>query len=102
MCVHTVGTVAANRSFATDGKLVPAFLALLIVPFAGARKMRRAGRGFRALLCLLLLALSGVAATMGLTGCGSNAVPGAATYTIQVMATSGDIQQATTVDLHLQ
>lgn len=95
-------TTAANRPMRTGGGLVPAVLALLLLPVAGARKIRREGRRLNGLLCLLLLALSGIAAATTLTGCGSKAMRGFSQYTINVMATSGSIQQSTTVGLNLQ
>lgn len=92
---------AANQPLSGTSKLIPATLALLLLPFGGAQKMRRQARRFRGFFCLLLFALTGIAAASALTGCGS-AVGHTSAYTINVMARSGSLQQTTTVDLNLQ
>jgi hypothetical protein len=69
--------------------------------------MRRHGRRFGRLICLLLLALGGVAATTALSGCGSSPggsskTGGGTNYTITVTATSGTVTHTSTVTLTLQ
>ena len=82
--------------------------AFLLLPLAGTRRMRRQGRRFGQMVCLLLLALGGIVATTALSGCGSSNgagfnKPGQGTpYTIAIKATSGAVTHSTTVTLTLQ
>ena len=78
-------------------------LALLVLPFATSRKIRRSGRRY---LFVVLLLLGGMAAATGLTGCGynGNGFFGQApkTYTITITATSANIQHSVNVTLNVQ
>ncbi len=108
MSVATSASSSADlQPLSTGRKLVPVAFALLLLPLAGTRRMRRNGRWLGRLFCLLLLALGGIAATTALSGCGSNSGGSKKTgtgtmYTITVQATSGAVQQSTTVTLTLQ
>ena len=100
MAVATSSTSAAVQPLSTGRNLAPIALALLLLPLAGTRRMRRNGQRFGRFVCLLLLALAGVVATAALSGCGASS--GAAkgnTYTIVVTATSGSVTQSTSVTL---
>ncbi len=106
MTVATTASTAAVQPLSTGRKLVPVAFALLLLPLAGTRRMRRNGQKLGRFLGLLLLALAGIAATTALSGCGSS--PGGitttnrgTTYTMTVTATSGSVTQTTTVDLTL-
>jgi hypothetical protein len=80
-----------------------AILALLMLPFASARRIRKNAR--RSLFVAIVL-LGGLAATTGLTGCGynGNGFFGQApkTYTITLTATSGTIQHSVNITLEVQ
>jgi hypothetical protein len=104
MAIVTASTTSSLRTIPVGQKLAPVALALLLLPLAGTRRMRRQGQRFGKFLCLLLLALAGVAATAALTGCGTTGYihPNPKNYTITITGTSGGIQQATTVSLSLQ
>jgi len=81
----------------------PFALALLLLPFAG--RMRRAGKRLGRGLSLALLLLVGLAATVGLTGCGySSGFFGQSqqTYTVTVTGTSGALAHSTTVTLTVE
>ena len=92
--------VAINRII--DGGSSMA-LALMLLPFATSRRMRRSGRKY---IVALIVLLGGVAATTGLTGCGysGNGFFGQApkTYNITITATSGTIQHSVNVTLNVQ
>jgi hypothetical protein len=104
MAIVTGSTSATLRTLPAGGKLAPVALALLLLPLAGTRRMRRQGQRFGRFMCLLLLALAGVVATTALTGCGASVyhVLTPHSYTITVTGTSGGAQQSTTVNLSLQ
>jgi hypothetical protein len=79
-------------------------LALLLLPVAASKRIRK---NSRRLFALLIVVLGGIAATAGLTGCGSyngNGFFGQApeTYTITITATSGTIQHSVEVTLNVQ
>jgi hypothetical protein len=78
-------------------------LALLMLPFATSRRIRRSSRRY---FYLLVVLLSGIAATTGLTGCGynGNGFFGQApqSYNITITATSGTIQHSVNVTLNVQ
>jgi hypothetical protein len=99
MSVATSASSSADlQPLSTGRKLVPVAFALLLLPLAGTRRMRRNGRWLGRFFCLLLLALGGIAATTALSGCGSNSGGTKKTttgteYTITVQATSGGVQQ---------
>jgi len=50
-------------------RLAPFSLALLLLPFTG--RMRRSGKRLSRVLSVLLLLIVGIAATVGLSGCGT-------------------------------
>ncbi len=94
------------------GRLEKAALALLLLPLAGARRLRRAGKG---LALTLLLVLGGLVSGSAFTGCGyapgtgwGNSTPAkpapqqSTTYTLTVTMTSGGTSQTTTETLVLQ
>ena len=78
--------------------LIPVALAFLFLPLAGTKRMRREGRRFGRLACMLLLVLAGLGATAALTGCGSHSNFGnnAQSYTVTITAASGTIQHTAT------
>jgi hypothetical protein len=107
MSVATAAGSSALQPLDIGRKLAPVALAFLLLPFAGTRRMRRHGRRFGRLICLLLLALGCVAATTALSGCGSSPggsskTGGGTNYTITVTATSGTVTHTSTVTLTLQ
>jgi CSLREA domain-containing protein len=107
MMVATSGTAAALQPISTGRKLVPVAFALLLLPLAGTRRMRRNGQKLGRFICLLLLAFAGIAATTALSGCGSSAggtttVSKGTQYTITVTGTSGSVTANTTVTLTIE
>ena len=108
LSIVTSTSTAAVQPLSTGRKLIPVALAFLLLPLAGTRRMRRQGRRFGQMVCLLLLALGGIVATTALSGCGSSNgagfnKPGQGTpYTIAIKATSGAVTHSTTVTLTLQ
>jgi len=106
MTLATSASTADLQPLSTGRKLVPVAFALLLLPLAGTRRMRRNGKRLGRLLAILLLGLVGVAATTALSGCGSSAGGTQQTtqgtqYTVTITATSGSVSQKTTVTLTL-
>lgn len=97
MTISTAGTGVALLSHRSSG---PLLFSLLLLPLAGIRRLRQHAGRLRGAICLLLLALGAAAATTALTGCGSTIVGGS--YNVVVTATSGSVQQSTTVRLTLR
>lgn len=84
-------------------RLPVAAFALLLLPLAGTRRMRRRGRALARLLCLCVLTLGGLAAVGGLAGCGvqsGKSWPSEQTYTITVTASTGSLQHTAAVTLN--
>jgi hypothetical protein len=100
MTVQTAAGTASNLAPSTGRRIAPVVLAFLFLPLFGAGRIRRNGRNIGRLLCLLLL--SGLATTAMLTGCGSSSTPTPQNYPLSVTATSGALQQTSTVTLNVQ
>ena len=94
---------APQKAALNSGSVGSFALALLMLPFATSRRMRKSSRRY---FYLLILLLGGIAATTGLTGCGYNGngffgqAPQA--YNIIITATSGTIQHSVNVTLNVQ
>jgi sugar lactone lactonase YvrE len=104
LAIATTTSTAAVHALPIGRGLAPVALAFLLLPLAGTRRMRREGRRFGRFLCLLLLAMAGAAATTALSGCGANTYQQSTTsqnYTVTITATSGTVQQSSTVTLTL-
>jgi hypothetical protein len=102
LSIQTASIVALNK---LERNATSIALALLLLPLAGARRMRRSGRAAGRYLFLTLVLLTGAVATAGLTGCGSgNGFFGHApqTYNITITATSGTIQHSVNTTLIVQ
>jgi sugar lactone lactonase YvrE len=104
VAIVTTSKTSSLKTLPVGGRLAPVAFALLLLPLAGTRRMRRQGQRFGRFLCLLLLALAGVVATTALTGCGASVFHPTTplTYTITITATSGAVQQTATVNINLQ
>ncbi len=78
--------------------------ALLFLPLAGTRRMRRVARKLSGRASLALLLLLSFGAVAGLSGCGGSSKPVVQpqSYTITVTATSGSVQHSSNVTLQLQ
>ena len=94
----------APQKAALDGENLGSMaLALLVLPFATSRRIRRSGKRY---LFVMLLLLGSLAVATGLTGCGYNGngffgqAPKA--YTITITATSANIQHSVNVTLNVQ
>lgn len=97
--------LAAAPAHAPIGRVaVPVSLGLLLLPFAG--RLRRTGKSWSKLACILLLTLAGATMAAGVSGCGggsgsgSTSTPkGPQTYTLLVSATSGTNVHTTSLTL---
>ena len=81
---------------------MPTMLALLLLPFAGSRKLRRK-IGTR--LTMLALLLAGLVGGGAITGCGTGngfLLEQPQTYTLTMTATSAGLQQTQTFTLIVQ
>jgi hypothetical protein len=76
---------------------LPLALSLLLLPFAA--KLRKAARRWRS---LVVLALLGIALSVGLTACGNNAQLKSQAYSLTVTAASGGLSHTTTLNLTIQ
>jgi hypothetical protein len=94
---------AQQKAAVSEGKAGSLVFAVLLLPFAASRAIRRNGRRS---LYLVIVLLGGLAATAGLTGCGynGNGFFGQApkTHNITLTATSGTIQHSVNVTLEVQ
>jgi hypothetical protein len=102
LSIQTASIVAMNK---LERNATSIALGLLLLPFAGARRIRRSGRAAGRYLFLMLVLLTGAVAMAGLTGCGSgNGFFGHApqTYDITITATSGTIQHSVNTTLIVQ
>jgi hypothetical protein len=95
--------VAQQASPPIGRRLAPLTLALLLFPLLGVGRLRRQGRRLSRLTSLVLLLGCTLAGAM-MTGCGSSSGSGFFTqaqknYTINLTATSGNMQHAATVTL---
>ncbi len=107
MSIATPAGSAALQPDSMGRTLAPVALAFLLLPLAGTKRMRRNGQRLARFVCLLLLALGGIAVTTALSGCASNSGGTSKTtngtqYTIIVTATSGSVNPTATVTLTLQ
>jgi YVTN family beta-propeller protein len=88
------------------GGLATAALALLLLPFAGARRVRRASRRLNQLICLLLLA-GGLVGSMLVSGCGASSSKTSVSqgntepqsYTLTVTTSGGGLEHTSTFTL---
>jgi hypothetical protein len=79
--------------------------ALLLLPLAGTRRLRRSRKRMQRLMAIAVFLLVGGAGLAAITGCGSsNGFLGQATqnYSVTVTATAGTVQHASTVTLNVQ
>jgi hypothetical protein len=98
LAVQTAAVTARSREGHT-----PWSLALLLLPLAGARRLRRSSQRLQKLLFAAVFVFAG-AALAGLSGCGvnSSAPPQPQNYTITVTAASGTMHHTSTVTLNVQ
>jgi sugar lactone lactonase YvrE len=86
-------------------RMQPFSLALLVIPFYGARRMRKNGRRMTQLVCIMFVVLGGLFATATMTGCGSSNGffdQAQQNYTVIITATSGNVQHTAQVTLNVQ
>jgi DNA-binding beta-propeller fold protein YncE len=98
LVVQTTAATARNREDNT-----PWSLALLLLPLAGARRLRRSSQRLRKLMLTAVFLFAG-AALAGLSGCGGNSAPQQQpqNYSITVTAASGVMIHTSTVALNVQ
>jgi hypothetical protein len=107
--VQTASQVAADTTGKLGKNAFSVALGLLLLPFAGSRRLRRNGRAAGRYVFLMLVLLGGIVATTGLTGCGIAGVKGNGffgqapqTYNITITATSGTIRHSVNVTLNVE
>ena len=89
---------------ASHRRLAPP-LALALLGLIGLGGLRKRGRALKRFLCLVALLAGGAAATLSLSGCGSNAgffAQAQQNYTVTMTATAGSVQHVSTVTLNVQ
>ena len=97
LTVQTASASARVEQRSITGRYAPLVLALLLLPLAGTRRMRKQARRWPALLLVL------GAAAIFVTGCGGGYfAQQQQSYTVTVTATSGSLQHSTTVTLEVQ
>ena len=98
-------TAAEVRPSASPGRaVIPLEFALLLLPLAGARRMRSQARRFSRMICLLLV-FGIVSATAAITGCGSTNgffAKAPQTYNLTITATAGGLTHSATVTLKVE
>jgi hypothetical protein len=78
----------------------PWSLALLLLPLAGASRMRRSSQVLRKRLMTLVVVVGATAALAGMTGCGLGILrQPAKDYSVTVTATSGAVRHSTVATL---
>lgn len=98
MQVQLPGKAALERPGRPFGRgALPLALSLILLPFAG--RLRKTARRWRN---LAVLALIGVALTLGMNGCGGGGKLNPNAYTLTVTATAGGLSHSTTVKLTVQ
>jgi hypothetical protein len=107
--VQTASQVAADTTGKLGKNAFSVAFGLLLLPFAGSRRLRRNGRAAGRYVFLMLVLLGGIVATTGLTGCGITGVKGNGffgqapqTYNITITATSGTIRHSVNVTLNVE
>jgi len=107
VAITTAGLSAAARRDNTGGwpRPVPAsmMLSLLLLPFFG--RLRKAGKQVRGAVVLLVLLMAGLAASLGLTGCGASNGFFAQTqksYDVTMTLTAGSVTRTTNITLTIQ
>jgi hypothetical protein len=96
-------TASLNQKPALSRRLPPMLWSILLLPFAG--KLRGAGKRLGKTISLLLLLMAGIAATVGLSGCGSTGGffgQKQQTYTVTITATAGTLSRSTSVTLTVE
>lgn len=103
--ITTPPATAAGQSVVLVGRrMAPLALALILLPLAGAKRMRRQGRRMMRWLTLLLL-VGGVAATVSLSGCGATNgffQQALQNYNITITASGGGLTHSVPVILQVQ
>lgn len=105
MTVQTEPFVVRNESLPGGPAGMPWTLALLLLPLAGARRLRRGGRRLNRLMVLTLALAGGLAGAMALSGCTNGNhngffLTGPTSNILTVTGTSGGLHHSVTVTLN--
>ena len=101
--IQTAGVTAMQNHPSDARRLAPFAMALLLLPLAGARRMRKQGRRLNRLFIFLLL-IGGMTAA-ALTGCGSRNgffTQAQKSYDVTITATAGSLVHSATVTVQVQ
>ena len=104
LTIQTLPVSAVNRKPLFGSGVISTALAMLL-PLFGFGRLSKRNLGMTRLLCLVLLALSGAAATSVLTGCGSGGSLnglGLQSYNVVIAPTSAGVQHTANVTLTVQ
>ncbi|MEO9073284.1 MAG: NHL repeat-containing protein [Edaphobacter sp.] len=99
LTVQTLDVAGLSQPISPRGGLIA--FALLFLPLAGTRRMRRIALKLGGRTSLALLLLLSLGAVAGLSGCGDNLHSSAQNYTITMTATSGSVQHSSNVTLQV-
>ncbi|MGH9604058.1 MAG: Ig-like domain repeat protein, partial [Terracidiphilus sp.] len=106
MTVQTAAATAReNQSPGGPFGRLPIALGLLLLPFAGARRLRRQGRKFGRFLCLLLVLAGSIAAASMLTACSNSNgffLTAPSSSPLSVTGLSGGVQHSVNVTLNVE
>src|ERR1019366_7712643 len=103
--LNVQSTVFTARQDALPLRLPALALGMLLLPLAGARRLRRSATRMKGYGLALLLALAGFALAASLTGCGATTGffgQSPKSYPLVVTATSGSVQHNATVTLTIE
>jgi hypothetical protein len=103
--LNVQSTVLTARQDALPLRLPALALGMLLLPLAGARRLRRSATRMKGYGLALLLALAGFALAASLTGCGATTGffgQSPKSYPLVVTATSGNMQHNATVTLTIE
>jgi Bacterial Ig-like domain (group 3)/MBG domain (YGX type)/Putative Ig domain/NHL repeat len=103
LTIQTAAVAATHPAPSIGPRVAPLMLGLLLLPFAGAWRLRQGRQLHRLLIALLML--GGIATVASITGCGS--ANGFFTqheqnYEVTVTASAGGLQHSATVTLQVQ
>jgi len=98
--VMSIPTSSLSAENLIPSATTPIFFALLLLPLSAVRRLKLRGAGVKRMWMIAALLLSGMGATIAVSGCGSKHTP--QSYSMTVTATSGTVSHASSVSLTVQ